>query len=111
MLSVSFRNLPFLLNVIHGDLFILLLGALLDSFYLRCVVHYMKVLPFIDSPVDRRGSWFGFSSPKQCENEMHHFYAYTCEVLRAVFSSEGVVNHSWVMDSNQWVATTLKKNE
>lgn len=50
----------FLLNIIHEDLFILLLGDLLDSFSLLCIVYYMKVLPFIDSPVDRRSSCFWF---------------------------------------------------
>lgn len=110
VLCVSFCNLPFLLNIIHGDLFTLLLGALLDSFYLQCVVHYMKILPFIDSPVDRRGSLFWCLLSQAVLQWTCHFCAYTCEVFRAVFFSDGVVTILWGMNSNQWVAITLEKN-
>lgn len=37
--------------------------------------------------------------------DIYHFYACMCEIFRAVFFTECVVTHLWVINSNQWVAT------
>lgn len=52
-----------------------------------------------------------FPPPNNATMNICHFYAYTCEFFRAVFFTECVVTYLWVMNSNRWVATTLKKSK